>query len=188
MRRFRIPNLFDRFLWGRAGWSRIDFIRPSERPPVLVLVFQDADAACEIFTRWLAALGEIDFEDLVRVAVVQEGAHGMFHTYHVHLSIDPRAVARAAARRGAFVVDDDNGDADVWCSMRAVHVGQVQLFQEDYEAHGRYLIVPATIDGGLAPVPRLGVGKQRLHVRCARDVTPSDDPDAGLWHQERGHG
>ncbi len=180
MRRFRVPDLIDPELWSRAGWSRIAYIAPLDRPPVLVLVFNDLDIARAIFTTWNTTLGEIDFDDLVRVAIIEDDRSDGRAMCHVHLSIDPRSTSKAAARRGAHLVEQTDAHADVWCHMLAA-IGWLQRFRDHLDEHGRYLVVPGTIDGGLMAIPQLGIGKQRLEFRRAREVLLVDDLDSDLW-------
>jgi hypothetical protein len=164
VRRFQVPNLFDRALWSRAGWWRVSYLLPPERPPVLVLLFRDLAAGCSIFKAWLAALGEIDGDDLLRVAIIEDDAPGAA-AVRFHLGFNVDAIAVAAARCGAFDVDDAATRDDAWCHMRVPHVGVFQPFLYSYEEHGRYLIVPATVEGSPVAVPYLGIGKQRLEFQ-----------------------
>ena len=158
-----VPLLVEPALWARACWFALGYVTHPDRAPVLALVFRDGDAGGEIFARWRSILGEIDAHDRLRVAIIE---------------------GRLPTRPSGYVVHvgASDGTGDAWLHVRRPD-GDVDLtrFKSAFAAHGRYLLVPATVGAGVELMPRYGIGKQRLGLRRVSDVGLIRDPDSGLW-------
>lgn len=176
---FRMPALIEPSLWSSAGWRSVAYLAPIERPPVMVLVFHDRDAASAIFVGWRRALGEIDVHDLLRISIVEGTLSGKPPGYSVHLGVDEVAAREAVQRAGAQEVIGTSHDA--WLREAKPSSIHLRRFQEGFAQHRRYLLVPATFDVGLEVMPHFGIGKQRLAFRKVGDVGLVGDPDSGLW-------
>ena len=172
-------------LWAEAKWNATTFQwHPTgEAPPVMGLVFDEAEAGLDIFRDAKRSMNHEDRFEEIRVSIVEGAVLGQGHRpgYSVHVCADPDALAAHATFDG-FVVD-----AAVvpflgqWNRHYPVPGGPALLprFKEEYARHGEYLLAPVTrrADGRLWCSPELGIVKSVIHLPDLSEVTAADDPD-----------
>jgi hypothetical protein len=173
-------------LWAKAGWSATTFQwhPTSEAPPIMGLVFDNAEAGREIFRE---AEGQMNHEDRfeeIRVAIIEGTVPGQEPRpgYSVHICADPEALAGHATFEG-FVVDSTIVPFLGQWNRHYPIPGRPSLlarFQEEFAKHQEFLLAPVTrrADGQLYTDPMLGIIKNVIHFRRLSDITTADDPDA----------
>lgn len=162
-----VPDLVPAELFARAGWTSVVYLTPAERPPVVGLLFKDRNAAASIFALWRGRLGEIDVDDVVRIAVIQRDTPFDASGYDVHIS--------------AGTLGDTCKAAGVWCRVASDGIPALRRFQVCLSVHRRYLLLPAVIaSGGVEYMPYDGIGKQHLIFRYLSEVALPNDPDAAV--------
>src|SRR5688572_12141460 len=96
--------------WSEARWSATTFQwhPTSEAPPIMGLVFDNAEAAREIFREGERQMNHTDRFEEIRVSIIEGPVPGQEERpgYTVHISPDPDALA-AHATAEDFVVDQN---------------------------------------------------------------------------------
>lgn len=168
-------------LWEEALWlaTTFQFHPNGEGPPTLGLVFGDWTRGVEIFRGWVEAVGHLDENDDLRLAVLRGDVAGQTPGYTLRLS--------------ATLDEYLDGDTD-----RSARVGQVNRmhpqsgsrgpgeeadllgrFLREHEKHGEFMLAPIVEkdDERLWVATHRGIVKHELVVREASDVS-DDDLDA----------
>jgi transcription elongation factor Elf1 len=173
-------------LWPEARWSATTFQwhQASEAPPIMGLVFDNADAGKEIFREAERQMNHEDRFEEIRVSIIEGPVPGQEHrpAYSVHICADPEALD-AHATAHDFVVD----------SSIVPFLGQwnrhypipgmpafLPKFKQEFAKHKEFLLAPVTrrADGKLYTDPMLGIIKNIIHFRSLSEITTPDDPDA----------
>jgi hypothetical protein len=172
-------------LWDRARWRGVVFGRggPHERLYV-ALVYQDRDAAAEIFRDWHEHIGPVDINELIRLAVVEGDIPGKSPGYTVHISPN---VERLLATR------DPATKAPVEFFTRLQRMPNptsphLARFKQDVAEEPRYLLMAAALTGpeSFALNPIHAIEKTRIVFRQARDIQAQHDVDSIVLAREEG--
>jgi hypothetical protein len=170
-------RLSDPELWENAKWSATTFRwHPTgEQPPIIGIVFDNAEAGRNIFKEWQQLIGgcEDKFEE-IRVCII-DGTDPS--GYFVHLSPDPDNVT-ARATTEDFVMPSNL----VWLTrinwMLRVPGTEDLLtpFKREFEKHREFLLAPVTrrSDGQLRLDLMLGVVKRRITFRHLSEIREGD--------------
>ena len=175
-----INRLIDVPLWDRARWVGVVYGTAPGKPPFMALAFENYAAGIEIFTGLRSAVGKIDRDELIRVAIIEGDVAGRRPGYSVH--IGPRAEA---------LLQHAPADTRLLFSFNRLHrmnpePGSPHLgnFKRAYAEHGRYLLLAAGFDVGSQP-PSINwehaIGKTRVELRNVADVARDNDPDSAIF-------
>lgn len=172
--------------WAEARWSATTFQwHPrSEAPPIMGLVFDNAEAGLAIFRE---AEGQMNHEDRfeeIRVSIIEGPVPGQEARpgYSVHICADPEALSAHATFEG-FVVDPTIVPFLGQWNRHYPIPGKPSLlarFKEEFEKHKEFMLAPVTrrADGQLYTEPMLGIIKNVVHFRQLSEITGPEDPDA----------
>ncbi len=172
-------------LWAEAGWSATTFQwhPTSEAPPIMGIVFEDAEAGQQIFRDAEAQLNHTDRFEEICVSIIEGDVPGQEHRpgYTVHICPDPESLAAHATVDGLVLDSQVVPMLGQWNRVYPVP-GQPPLlprFKEEYEKHREFLLAPVVRrdDGQLWCVPELGIIKNIVTFRDLADIT-DDDADA----------
>lgn len=177
------PLVFTRLinipLWEVAVWSATAFqFHPTgECPPVLGIVFKDADAGREIFSEWVTMFGNVDQFEEIRVSIIEGDLPGKQSGYTVHISPDPVSIAARATAEG-IVVDPKV----VWLGrVNRMHPPPdspplLARFKEEFQRHGEFLLAPVTRrgDGQLWTDVEFGIVKTSIQFRDVSEIGHDD--------------
>lgn len=169
-------------LWEVAVWigTAFQFHPTGECPPVLGIVFDDADTGREIFSEWVAMFGNDDQFEEIRVSINEGHVPGQRPGYTVHISPDPVSIAVRATAEGIAL------------DPKIVYLGRfnrmhpptdslalLARFKEEFQRHGEYLLAPVTRrnDGQLWTDVEFGIVKSSIQFRDVSDIS-QDDIDA----------
>ncbi len=80
-------------LWDRAQWAGAVYLTDPTRhnPPALGLVFHNREPALEIFTNWRREFGDVDRQELIRLAIVRGIDKNHLHAYRLVIGASPKA-------------------------------------------------------------------------------------------------
>ena len=170
-------SLIRESLWDRAEWSSTAYMwaLDDSRPPVLALVFQDPEAARQIFGTWRLELGAHDEDDKLRISVIR--------------GIDKENPLKYRVIIGANVPSDSAGSDTQYTSvisrihtMAPVSDKNLVGFLGAFRKHGHYVLARAVTDD--ARSIRLifddAIGKRDLNVREAWEVGRHDLDAVGI--------
>jgi hypothetical protein len=170
--RMETHSLIREPLWERAGWSGTAFMAAIDdsEPPVLALVFRDAEAARQIFAQWRKELGAEDSKELLRVAFIRGVDKANPSTYRVVIGSNPAAVRSAQEAQRTVMVSRVH-------TMTPTSDQNLRMFLHAYGAAGKYLLSFA-VTAPTAPGFELDLDhcivKTQLHVREAWQIAKND--------------
>ncbi|QNN24721.1 hypothetical protein HED60_21405 [Planctomycetales bacterium ZRK34] len=163
--------------WHEAIWlaTAYQWHPTSKMPPVLGLVFADGRKGIEIFRTWTDAVGNVDENDDLRVAIIEGDMPGQTAGYTVRLSpslneyldeddTDRRFVGRVVRMHPQF----GNPEAP----------DMLARFKQEYQRHGEFMLPPVVQrdDGELYMDVHHGIIKRELVLRHVSDIS-DDEPD-----------
>ena len=170
-------------LWDEARWTATSFRwhPKSEAPPIMGLLFENAEPAKELFRKWSEETNHKDEFEEVRVSIIRRGDNANENAYSVHIAPDRDGLA-ARATFDDIVLDPITLHLLSQWNRHFPVVGQPKMlpkFKMEFEKHNEFLLAPAVkrSDGQIWYEPTLGVIKTVVHFRDISEITP-DDPDA----------
>jgi len=165
-------------LWNQAKWSGTAFIWTPDNleAPLLAPIFEDADAAGEIFRLWHEELGSRDEKERLRITILRGVKRSAPYTYRVVFGLNPD-VALRGSRNGLAVV------VARFHTMEPTSHANLNRFLDSLQAVGHYGLAHCILEPG-ASQPGLRtqhvVIKQQLFVRDAWQVGTNDVDLVGL--------
>lgn len=174
-------------LWAEARWSATTFQwhPTSEAPPIMGLVFDNAEAGKDIFREAERQMNHADRFEEIRVSIIKGPVPGQEHRpgYSVHICADPEALA-AHATAEDFVVDPSIVPFLGQWNRHYPVPGMPALlprFKQEFAKHKELLLAPVVRrpDGRLYTEPTLGIVKNVINFRHLSEIITPDDPDAG---------
>ena len=173
-------------LWSKARWSATTFRwHPNgEAPPIMGLVFEDAEAGKEIFREAERQMNHTDRFEEIRVSIIEGVVPGQEQQpgYSVHIGPDPEALAAHATADDLVLNPKIIPFLGQWNWHYPIPgmPAMLPMFKQEFEKHNKFLLAPAVrrSDGQLWFEPELGIIKNIIHFRDLSDIGP-DDPDAG---------
>jgi hypothetical protein len=171
----RTVSLIRTPLWEQAIWTGTAFLRtrrPTD-PPLLALMFQNEDAAVQIFTNLRAEVGEHDVDERVRVSIIRGIDAGNPHAYRVLIGTNLAAVPAEGLRY-----------VSIGCranTMAPLSSENLDAFIENYRTCGFYGLGYAVGDGeSCSPRFDLVITKREFNVREAWEIGRHDIDSAGI--------
>lgn len=167
----RVFSLINIPLWDKAGWEATAYICFPDSVPALALGFKNPDAARQIFKEWRTKLGEIDENEQLRVSIITGVNKKHPSSYKVVISTNPKL--KKSLQNSFFVV------AARFHQMDPPDLRNLNVFLEEYNRAGRYVILPAHYISE-TEFPKLFldlcIGKRELRVCPAWQIS-DNDPD-----------
>jgi hypothetical protein len=177
----RVFSLIDMPLWDKAGWHGVGFAFGPDlnEPPILALVFRNAEAAKEIFEGWRTKLGEVDEEDQLHLSLITGVNKGLPHSYAVVIGSNPAASLMHGLHHAVQVSRIHRMDPQ--------DSRNLDVFVPRYERLGRYVLVPAYYAPG-SEQPTffydLWIGKRALRIIPAWKLGRNDPDGVGLQQED----
>ncbi len=179
--------------WEEAKWSATTFQwhPTSEAPPIMGIVFDNAEAGQAIFRDSEPHLNHVDRFEGICISIIEDHAPGnpdpaspgQEHRpgYTVHLYPDPDSLAAHATMDGLVLDPPIVPLLGQWNRHYPIpgHPALLPRFKEEYEKHQEFLLAPAIRrdDGQLWCVSELGIIKNFIEFRGLAEIS-EDDPDA----------
>ena len=171
--------------WADARWTATTFRwHPTgEAPPVMGLVFDNAEAGKEIFREAERQMNHIDRFEEIRISIIEGAVAGQEDRpgYSVHISPDPEALA-AHATAEDFVIDQNIVPFMGQWNRHYPIPGNPELlprFKTEFAQHKEFLLAPVVRkeDGQLWFETKLGIIKNLIEFRQLAEIE-AGDPDA----------
>jgi hypothetical protein len=175
---YKILSLINIPLWEKAKWRATAYMYHPESNPILVLCFKNPEAAKQIFKEWRSKLGQVDEDEQLRVSIITGIDKKHPSSYNVVISTNLKLMAKSQ-RRYFVLVSRIN-------RMDPPDLRNLNLFLEEYNRTGRYIILPAHF-ADIAEIPKpfwdLWIGKQELRISPAWQIG-ENDPDVWAVQEE----
>lgn len=165
-------------LWDRARWSGTAFLLSPDysSPPVLALIFRNAEAAGDIFADWRKELGSSDKDNKLRLTIIQGISKGHQYAYRVSIGTNPEVGLSRPDIKYAIMVSRGN-------TMYPSSDRNLTGFLTHYKKFGYYFLAHAVQAEGsqdLSPVYDNCIGKHQLSVRDAWTIGRNDPDCMGI--------
>jgi hypothetical protein len=164
-----VSSIINQHLWDKARWNGMSYgYSPNGEPPMVGLMFKDADSAKAIFREWRKRFGKIDEEDEIRISVVKGIDSDNPYHYRGCVGRDLEAVDTDDLRQFISVMR---------LNTMTVHNHQnLEMFLKNLNAHGFYFLAPAVVgaSGQYEFIPELAIAKSKFHVREAWQIGMHD--------------
>jgi len=158
--------------WNEAKWFGTAFLTTPDgsSPPVLALVFNQSEAAKQIFVQWRNELGDRDDHERLRIAIVRGIDKTKPYSYRIIIGSNPNdGYAKPDVRHAVFVSRVH--------TMEPATGSNLQRFLDSYNAFGGYLLAPAIAKDGVSEPEVIldhSLIKRELHVREAWGIGRHD--------------
>ena len=187
--------------WDSATWlaTTYQWHPTSEMPPVMGLVFADWPKGIELFKSWVDAVGNVDAEDDLRVAILEGYMPGQAPGYTIRISpslneyLDEDDDGRNYIGRvmrmhppeaqppGSSVPKAAVSAEPVIPSMMPNLPGNIDMlarFKEEYKRHGEFMLAPVVQrdDNQLYMNVHQGIIKRELVIRHVSEIG-ENEPD-----------
>jgi len=97
-----LTGFIDVEVWERAQWRGVMFLgRGPERPPVLGLYFENAEAGESIFRNWKKYFGDKDERDELRISIIEGDLPGQLAGYSVTIGTTLESALERAKLQGS---------------------------------------------------------------------------------------
>ncbi len=171
-------SLIRETLWDRAKWTGTFFIWPLENqaPPVLALMFRNAEAGSEIFDQWRKELGTVDRQNRLRLTIIRGINKKRIHDYRVVIGSNPEANSSGDDSRLLFMVNR-------MCTMEPTTDRNLSGFLAKYDVFKAFFLAPAFLrDDSSEPEPILerSILKREINVRQAWEIGRNDSDSCGI--------
>jgi hypothetical protein len=169
-------------LWDRADWAGTYFMWPpnNEWPPVLALMFKNADAGVEIYSHWQNELGKIDKQERLRLTVIRGINKKNVHAYRVVVGSNPERSLIGDTSKLFFMVNRMN-------TMEPISDHNLSGFLAKYNLAKTFYLAPAVLREGFSE-PELilekRILKRELNVRQAWEIGRNDIDAPGIQHDD----
>lgn len=171
-------SLIREVLWNRAGWFGTAFMLSADYsfPPVLALMFKNAEAAREILAEWRKELGSADTDEKLRLTIIQGISKENKYAYRVSIGTNPDAGFSRPDIKYAIMVARGN-------TMEPSTDRNLAGFLTHYKRFGMYYLAHAAQKSGasdITPVMDNCILKRELSVRNAWEIGMHDPDCMGI--------
>lgn len=168
-RQIQTVSLIREATWNEAKWYGVVFatIPDPAAPPILALLFENAEAGMKIFKGWREELGEVD---KLRIAILRKISRDSPHWYRIVIGNDPTSELVANDVKQVVMVSRFN-------TMTPDSSANLERFLVAYGLTGEFILGQARMNGDqIELVEENQILKKRIVVRDAWEVGPHD-PD-----------
>lgn len=171
-----VTGVINTDLWNKAIWSGTAVLSDKKSAPYLGLLFQNREAAIEIFKQWNDDFGHKDIYEEIRVSVIEGDIPGEEHGYTVHISTNQENLASKCKKLNLQI---DETLFAIVSRYRRIETERnncnMQIFREEVERYLSYVIIPVIMsDNELEPLFDYGIEKTEIFFRQVQDITKDD--------------
>lgn len=162
-------------LWDEAKWSGVLVAVYPRQPPLLGLLFRNRDAAIGIFEEWLAELGDVDYDEQVRVSILTGVNKSYPSTYTVVIGSSMSRLERDESQLTYLISRLNTMD-----NPNPINLAQ---FRAAYQHFGAYCLVPVAIDAEMREPELLvdySILKSAIEFREAWTIGENDPDCVGI--------
>lgn len=165
-------------LWDRADWAGTFFMWPenSKCPPMLALLFKNADAGAEIFSHWQKELGKVDKHERLRLTIIHGISKHNVYAYRVVVGSNLEINHAGDSAKLFFMVNRMK-------TMEPSSDRNLTAFFAQYNVAKAYFLAPAVLSEDSSepkPIFEKSILKQQLNVRQAWEIGRNDIDSPGI--------
>ena len=171
-----VTGVINTELWDRACWMGTAILSDKKSAPYLGLVFQNRDAAIEIFENWNKDFGHRDLYEEIRIAIIEGDIPGKEYGYTVHITTNQENLISKCRELNLpfhqvlFAIISRFRRMPVEKGNR-----NMAVFKEEVERFLSYKIIPIyTSEDGLEPLFDYEIEKTEIFFRQADEITEND--------------
>jgi hypothetical protein len=168
----RLASVIHLPMWDRAVWFGVGYMAWENRPPMLLLLFKEPNAAAEIWAGWQHEFGKVDMGEQIRVSLVRHVSPDAPHNYKVVIA------PQSDVDRGGGIslvtilsrIHEMTPNSDV----------NLRMFLEARQTEGDYYLGIGHLPAGetdLANARIFGAIRKNLLVVVEADAVGPDDPE-----------
>lgn len=157
-----VSSIINQPLWEKAGWEGMFFgYTESNQPPLLGLIFGDAEMADAIFEEWQTRFGREDANDEIRISIIKGIEKSKPYNYRGCISRDMNSVEKDSTTRFVSVVR--------MTTMTPTDHKNLEFFQRAFARIGCYYLLPVVFNREGKPEirPDRAILKRKFNVREA---------------------
>ncbi|MFC1823172.1 hypothetical protein ACFL9T_10730 [Thermodesulfobacteriota bacterium] len=169
----RVFSLINTPLWNKAKWKATVYLHfpDANIPPLIAFGFKNERAGRAIFKEWQNRLGQVDKDELLRIAIIKGIDRKNPHAYSVIVGINPKFSEDDAPNQMVLISRINRMDPP--------DSKNLDILLSNYSIANKYIVLPALFtDERTPPKPffELGIIKNDLHIREAWELQ-INDPD-----------
>ena len=179
-------SMIDIPTWDKAKWKGAGFLIGDLPLPTLMLPFTNESSARKIFQDWIKALGSVDKNDDIRIALVEGDVPHEPAGYFILIGTNLDEAIKRANKSG--LKNDELMIMNVQRFIRANptdNFAAYKTFRKIYESQGEYYLIPAIYDEkrGIMPIRELRIRKKALIYRNLVDIKEGDEDSVLLKYK-----
>jgi hypothetical protein len=166
--------------WDKAAWRGVLYAvdLSFKKPPAFGLVFQNIDAARDIFAGWRSQFGREDERERIRISIIEGDIPGQDSGYTVHITGNPKAIADEMQERSLDEPKSIVGLSRVYRMNPQPNSRNLHNFKTAYEKLGMYILLPVIMlspnPASIKLHPEFGIMKKQIVIRNVKDVSKTD--------------
>lgn len=171
-------SLIREVLWNRAGWFGTAFIMSADYsfPPVLALMFKNAEAPRDIFAEWRKEFSSSETDEKLRLTIIKGISKENKYAYRVSIGTNPEVGFSRPDIKYAIMVARGN-------TMEPLSDHNLTGFLTHYKRFGCYFLAHAVQESGssnITPIMDNCILKRKLSVRDAWEIGMHDPDCMGI--------
>jgi hypothetical protein len=173
-------SIIDVRQWDKAAWRGVLYAvdLSFKQAPVFGLVFQNLNAAKDIFAGWRSQFGKEDEREQIRISIVEGDIPGKDPGYTVHITGNPVTVADDIQNQSLDAPNSIVGISRVYRMNPQPNSRNLPNFKMAYEKLGSYVLMPVTMQSpnpsSIKLHPEMGIAKKQIVIRNVKDVSQTD--------------
>ena len=171
-----VTGVINTELWDKACWMGTAILSDKKSAPYLGLVFQNRDAAIEIFKNWNRDFGHRDLYEEIRIAIIEGDIPGKEYGYTVHITtnqdnlISKCRELNLPSSQVLFAIISRFRRMPIEKQNR-----NMAVFREEFEKFLSYKIIPIYMsEEGLEPLFDYEIEKTEIFFRQVDEITEND--------------
>jgi hypothetical protein len=163
-----ISSVIDVHAWDRAEWRGCGYLQLGPpRPPCMVFLFENTEAARMIFERWRTRFGKEDANEEIAISVIRHLPNTSPHHYCVQVTSKPPVPNSDTSRRPVIMATRS-------MTMEPSNSQNLDRFLAEVERSSAYYLLPGVGMANPEFFFDLTILKRCLTVKSAREVSDCD--------------
>lgn len=162
--------------WDKAEFRGVAILGDRKSAPYLGLVFENKNAAENIFKEWKEQYGEKDQYEEIRVSITLGDIPGECAGYTLHITLNPDNYKVKIKKLGLSVDNTLITTISRVCRVPATNYNSINILREDYERFLSYYLVPVIRhdNNQYEPLMEYCIEKTEIYFRNADEIDEND--------------